>query len=226
MIKVVARQNGRWDNAIYNLQPMFIKEEEHFLDYHFYMNENIFAGTNEYRGFDIRSLRFRGQNISQVSYSNQGAEAFVMPDVSRNKRNLTQYIDLNGRFVIENFETRQGSVEADYVDVYFKLVLNEPTKDKIYLFGLFSDWELRPDMQMTPDSTNEKVRLGHAKVKQGFYNYSYVVVGPDKKPDEIVLEGSYSQAENMYDILVYFRPLGGRYDQLVGYTDVDYNKLK
>lgn len=226
MIKVVLRQNGRWDNAISNLQPMFLREEDHLLDYHFFMNENVFPGLNEYRGFDIRSIRFAGQNVDHVRFSDQKAEAYIMADASRNKRNLSQWIDLNGRYVVDNFETRQGSVEADYVDTYFRLNLDEPATDEVYLFGLLSDWEIKPDFKMTPDSTNKKVLLGHAKIKQGFYNYSYVAVKPGQKPDEVALEGSYSQTENRYDLLVYFRPVGGRYDQLVGYSEVDYNKLR
>ena len=83
-----------------------------------------------------------------------------------------------------------------------------------------------PDLKLTPDSTNKRTLLGHALLKQGFYNYSYVVKTAQGLPDETALEGSYSQTENRYDVLVYFRPVGGRYDQLVGYTEIDYNKMR
>lgn len=139
---------------------------------------------------------------------------------------MTQYIDANGRYVIDNFETRRGNVEADYVDTYFKLQIDEPITQDIYLFGLLSHWELKPELKMTPDSTNKRILNGHALLKQGFYNYSYVVKDSKTLADEIALEGSYSQTENRYDLLVYFRPVGGRYDQLVGYSEVDYNKMR
>jgi len=225
MIKVVVRQNGRWDNALYNLQPMFLKDQERILDYHFYNNENTFPGLNEYRGFDIRSIRFRGQNLANTNFNNEKAEAFVMPDQSRNKKTMSQWIDINGRFVIENFETRRGYVEADYVDTYFSLDLEEDPDGDVYIFGLITDWEIRPEFLMKKEEGKKKWK-GHAKLKQGFYNYSYAVVRQGLRPNETMLEGSYNLAENIYDVLVYFRPIGGRYDQLVGYSMINYNKMR
>ncbi len=225
MVKVVVRQNGRWDNALYNLQPMFLKDQERILDYHFFNNENMFPGLNEYRGFDLRSIRFRGQNVANVQFDNQKAEAFVIPDQSRNKKTMSQWIDLNGRFVIENYETQRGYVEADYVETHFSLELEDDPDGDVYIFGLLTDWEIRPENMMK--KVDGKLQWnGKLKLKQGFYNYSYVVVKPHIKPTETLLEGSYSQTENMYDILVYFRPVGGRYDQVVGYSKVDYNKMR
>ena len=225
MVKVVLRQNGRWDNAYYNLQPMFLREEDRTLDYHFFNNENLFPGLNEYRGFDLRSIRFQGQNMANVTYNNEKAVAYVMPDQSRNKRNLSQYIDINGRFIIENYETRRGAVEADYVEVNFTLDLKEPPDGDVYLFGMLTDWEIKPAFKMNANEAKTQFKV-MAKLKQGFYNYSYVVVKPGKAPDEAILEGCYSQTENRYDILVYFRPVGGRYDQVLGYADIDYNKMR
>jgi len=225
MVKVVLRQNGRWDNAYYNLKPMFLREEDRLLDYHFFNNENTFPGLNEYRGFDLRSIRFAGQNVNATTFSNNKAEAYIMPEQSRNKGALTQWIDLNGRFVIDNFETRRGNVEADYIDTYFSLNLDVAPDGDVYIFGLLSDWEIKPEFKMEPDASGKKLK-GHTKIKQGFYNYTYVLVKPGMRPDEVEFEGSYMQTENRYDILVYFRPVGARYDQVVGYKEIDYNKLR
>lgn len=225
MIKVVLRQNGRWDNAYYDLQPMFLREEDQTLDYHFFNNENIFPGLNEYRAFDHRSIRFRGQNLESVSFTNQKAEAWVMPEQSRNQKNLSQWIDANGRFVVENFETRRGSTEADYVETHFTLNLKEPANGDVYLFGLMTDWEIKPEFKMIQKEHSGQYSA-MVKIKQGFYNYSYVVTNPGMKPDETTLEGSYNLTENRYDVLVYFRPVGARYDHVLGYAEIDYNKIR
>ena len=225
MVKVVLRQNGRWDNAYYNLKPMFLREEDRLLDYHFYNNENTFPGLNEYRGFDLRSIRFAGQNVNNTTFNNNKAEAYIMAEKSRNETNHSQWIDLNGRFVIDNFETKMGNVEADYVDTYFTLNLDIAPDGDVYIFGLLTDWEIRPEFKMEPDASGKNLK-GHTKIKQGFYNYSYVLVNQGMRPDEIKYEGSYNQTENRYDILVYFRPVGARYDQVVGYKEIDYNKLR
>lgn len=225
MVKVVLRQNGRWDNAYYNLQPMFLREEDKLIDYHFFNNENIFPGLNEYRGFDIRSIRFRGQNMEGTYFDNEKAVARVSPDKSRNAKTLSQWIDLNGMYVIDNFETRRGNVEADYVETYFTFLPDADTDGDIYLFGLLTDWQLKPEFKLKKEEGSRKYEV-KAKLKQGFYNYSYVLVRPGMKPDETALEGSYMQTENRYDVIVYFRPIGARYDHVIGYKEIDYNKLR
>jgi hypothetical protein len=39
-------------------------------------------------------------------------------------------------------------------------------------------------------------------------------------PDWADTEGNFSEAENNYHMLIYYRPVGGRYDQLVGASTV------
>jgi hypothetical protein len=51
-VKVVIMQNGRWDNAIRNLKPLFIRQNR--LEYD-YQKENVFQAGNEFRYFDNRS---------------------------------------------------------------------------------------------------------------------------------------------------------------------------
>ncbi len=225
-VSVVLRQNGRWDNARSDLKPMFIRDDEKTLDYHFFNNENLFPGLNEYRGIDIRSFRFRGQNIAETRFDNQKVEAWVNPEtVRKQSAAITQWIDANGRFVVENFETRRGAVEADYVDTHFSLETGSEPDGDIYLFGQLSDWRLQPSFRMEKVEGKNRYEAS-LKLKQGFYNYAYVLARPGMKTDEVIFEGSYNQTENLYDVLVYFRPVGARYDHVIGYALVDYNKLR
>ncbi len=60
---------------------------------------------------------------------------------------------------------------------------------------------------------------GSALLKMGVYNYAYVTLNRldhSSGPSFEFTEGNYFETENNYDILVYYRPLGGRADQLVG----------
>ena len=52
-------------------------------------------------------------------------------------------------------------------------------------------------------------------LKQGGYDYMYYVVRANKVTT-LPLEGSHWQTRNEYRVWVYYRPFGGRYDQLVG----------
>ena len=54
------------------------------------------------------------------------------------------------------------------------------------------------------------------KLKQGFYNYKYVVVDADGNLNEGAISGNHYQTENNYKVLVYYRNLGARYDKLIG----------
>ena len=59
-------------------------------------------------------------------------------------------------------------------------------------------------------------------MKQG--NYDYVYLMKDKKTgntEASVTEGNWWETENNYTLLVYYKPLGGRVDELVSVTQVN-----
>jgi hypothetical protein len=62
-------------------------------------------------------------------------------------------------------------------------------------------------------------------LKQGVYNYRYLVT--NEKTGEVDIthfEGSYYDTENSYTVLVYYKPLGSRYDRLTGYKMISTKK--
>ena len=53
-------------------------------------------------------------------------------------------------------------------------------------------------------------------LKQGYYNYMYVLKEKGKLTgDESLIEGSHWDAENDYTIYVYFHETGALYDRLI-----------
>ena len=229
---LVLRQNGRWDNAIMNLPPLYIKDQDKMLDYGYFNLENAFEGNNEWRQFDIRSLRYRGVGVNTMTYDNAQARAGLGLDVSRNIKTYSQYIDINGRYSIVKTETQDlgadlASTTADYVNVTFNLQLPQGMgleAGKIYAFGQFTDFQIDERYRLRPDSaTNGKFYTATILLKQGLYSYEYAYLEPrGTKPSFKELEGSFSQTENYYDALFYYRPIGSRYDQLAGYRRVTY----
>ena len=92
----------------------------------------------------------------------------------------------------------------------------------VYLFGGMTEFQIDPAFKMEYDAANKRY---HARIllKQGFYNYQYAFVS-DAEPDTIDLseiEGDWFETENDYYILVYYRPFGSRYDQLVGLNQIN-----
>jgi hypothetical protein len=53
-------------------------------------------------------------------------------------------------------------------------------------------------------------------MKQGFYNYKYVVIDKENILQEGAISGNFDETENNYKVLVYYRDLGARYDKLIG----------
>ena len=53
-------------------------------------------------------------------------------------------------------------------------------------------------------------------MKQGFYNYKYVLIDKENTLQEGAISGNFDETENNYKVLVYYRDLGARYDKLIG----------
>ncbi|HZJ20325.1 MAG TPA: DUF5103 domain-containing protein, partial [Pricia sp.] len=54
------------------------------------------------------------------------------------------------------------------------------------------------------------------KLKQGFYNYKYVIKREDGVIDLNTVCGNFHFTENNYLILVYYRNFGDLYDSIIG----------
>jgi hypothetical protein len=105
----------------------------------------------------------------------------------------------------------------------FRLAIAEDS-DPVYLLGSLTNWGKAPEAKMEWDP-KMSVYTTSLLVKQGWYDYQYAYLRNgafDTKP----FEGSYFETENEYEVLVYFRNLGSRYDQLVGYIYLHPNRRR
>lgn len=211
-IRVVIRQNQRWDNLSNDVRPSFIREMEKLLEYRFFEDSKMFKGGNEFRFFDLRSIQYPGRNVQSVNRLTKPPEAFIATDKSRENDAYAQYDDFNGGFFIENLDYRDISF-TNYLQVNFSLA-SSPVDGDVYVTGGFNQWNLSPSNQMTYDSIR-RVYTSRVLLKQGWYDYQYVV--KSSSVPYYYLEGSHFQTENEYEIFVYFRPFQPRADLLVGY---------
>ena len=225
-VKVVLRQNFRWDNAKYNLRPTFVRDAERRLDYQYFGFENAFPGLSEYRYFDIRSLQAAGIGVLHVDPRANPTTVTLQPEVTRNLQAYNQYQDANGQRVFESREYGNGATNADYADVTFQLKADQLAPGPVYAFGAMTDWQLKDEFRLTYDETKQ-LYTGHALLKQGYYNYDFAVAGArGAVPNEMFFEGTHQETENQYDLLVYYRPPGSRTDLLIGYQTVDMNSRR
>ncbi|HNP20060.1 MAG TPA: DUF5103 domain-containing protein [Fulvivirga sp.] len=217
-IKVVLRQNQQWFNAITDLKPTFFREGQ--LDYRFFNYENNFSAGNEYRFFDMRSLRYPGQRVDKADLTARPIKINLMADGPRIYQAYAQYEDLNGDFYIQNQDTG-GSSESDYVYVKFTLILKEPLNDDIYVVGKMNNYDMNESTKMVYDKRT-KSYTNTQLLKQGWFDYKYVV--KSKTLNINYLEGNHFETENDYELLVYYHPPNMRGDLLIGYKSLTLNK--
>jgi hypothetical protein len=214
-IKVAIQQNNRWNMSIRTLRPLFIRDDE--LDYH-HTSENIFKAGNEYRYFDIKSMRYMAEMVRDIDYQPPHYHVFLYPDAPRNTGRYFYHEDLNGRFYIEVQEGVNRDTESDYVHVHFSLLMENPlSAGDVYVSGALNNWEFNDINRMSYNLETKSYELD-ILLKQGYYNYEYVYIMDDSRfPDAAFLEGSYFETENDYVVYVYLSTNTSRYDRLIAY---------
>mgnify|MGYP002521041230 FL=1 len=228
-IKTVVRQNGRIDNQAIPNAPTYV--EPNRLRY-INQRELIFEGGNEYRHFDAYSVYFSGTGIDRIHFDNRDYHAFLFADALRGTgaeysggvvtdKCGTPYMheyDADGQYLINAERTTDTDTEAEYMWVHWTLPARNPWFDgSVYVGGDLFFNHLGADNRMSYDNENRCYYLTRL-VKQGGYDYQYWFVNKGGTGATLQrTEGSHWQSENEYTIYVYYRPFGGRYDQLVGY---------
>lgn len=222
-VKVCLLQNNRWDNAITNIKPTFNRSNQ--LEYNT-EEDCLFPGGKEWRWLDLRSFRLQSDRVQKADYGKTATDIFVVPDLDRSTQRFVFYRDYDGQFFNEVYESVNPMWQADYATVHFSYkpaaALPGSGKD-VYIFGAISNYGLNENAKMI---FNEQTGLYEAALmlKQGYYDYSYVTVDakdPKHTASFDMTEGNYWDTENMYMILVYYRPIGGRADELVGFTKIN-----
>ena len=219
-IQVVLMQNRRWDNAILNLKPNYIRDN--MLDYD-YNKENVFPGGNEFRYFDIRTTRFSGENVQDIKFLRPVYHVTLLPDAIRSNKKYFSYKEMNGNFVIESQNrVTDFDTECDYVFVHFFLTMpSQLVGGSVNVFGAMTGWNANKTNEMKWDFEQAGYEL-ILLLKQGYYNYQYVYVPEgSKKADSVNLEGAHFETENEYQIFAYYHDFASRYDRLVGFLTIN-----
>jgi hypothetical protein len=213
-IRAFIMQNARQETGRMNNVPTYIRGTQ--LVYND-VNINDFAGRNEFRHFDTRSLKSNSERISKI-YKDTANTVMLLGDPSRNLPNYTLLYDIDGKYFIINQDGSDARRDADYAHMYFNLAANkDQTEGTPYIVGQFNDYKLDERSKLTYDSRGRWYT--DLLLKQGVYDYQYVwVSNATKQPDDTALEGNYFETENEYQLLVYYRQTGSRYEQLVGYS--------
>jgi hypothetical protein len=211
-VNVNILQNNSWNNSIIGLKPLFVNGNNLSFNYE---DKNVFPGTNEFRFFDIRSLRFFSNQVIK-KYVDSLQNVVLQPDEIRAHLNYVRWVDYNGKRVITNRDGVNIVEDGDYAMVHFYLKSNnEIEAGDVYIYGELSDWKLDDRFKMTYWPEYDMYSCS-VKLKQSYYNYHYVVKDENGNIDYTFTEGNHQDTENDYTILVYHKNVFLGYDELIG----------
>ena len=221
-VHVTILQNNSWNNAITNLKPQFVNNNELSFNYE---NENIIPGTNEFRFFDIRSLRFFSNNVIK-KYIDTVQNVVLRPEESKAYLNYVRWIDYNGKRDIFNSDGMNLVEDGDYALVHFNFKSNKLNDmGEVFVYGELSDWQIKDKFKMTY-SPELKMYTCSVLLKQSYYNYHFVLRDKDGKIDYTFTEGNHQETENDYTVLVYHKNVFYGYDEIIGLATRNSNTLR
>ncbi len=222
-LKIVVLQNYRWDNAVKDIYPAFIRGNA--LEYNGEL-DCLFPAGREYRWIDMRSFRFKSDRMKENDLTTRPFTVGIVPDGPRINQRYIYFKDLNGFFEVSATDVDNAWWQGDYANVHFTFVPtgNQPYPDKdVLLIGKFMENKPQDSAKLTYNAEKglyEKDVL----MKQGYYTYSYATKDIKAKKAVALAEqtdGNYWETENDYTILVYYRSFTGRHDELVGATTIN-----
>lgn len=211
-VKPLIIQNNDLKRAIGPIEPQF--SIGNMLQYRYDEETSFFAG-NEFFDFDNKDIRAATNRVQYIElldlYHN-----YLFRNITRDNTVYTYNPDLNGNFKINTIQGDEPKVNAEYAWIHFSLDHPQRALDEeIHVYGNFNNYVIEDatKMQYNPESKRYELPL---LLKQGYYNYRYVVVKDGSLLPFNPVDGDFWQTENIYDVLIYYRAPGSRFDELIG----------
>lgn len=212
-MKLVVIQNNDWRSAKEYSQFKHQAGSRYTFDS---PGQIVFPGRNEFRYFDIKSLKHISERIQRIEYKPPYYHVWLKPDVARGSKQYFSGEDLSGLFFIDNTDTDDKDItDADYVYVHFQLAVSSPFASEVYIDGALTGW----NFDAGPLEYNPACKCYQKELllKQGLYNYRYAF--KDYNHYEVfydLTEGEFYETGNSYLAIVYYKPAGEIYYQPAG----------
>ena len=212
-VKVAILKNGIWENRPL-IAPRFVRNDQLTFDY---INETSFSGGKEFRFLDIRSFRRPSFKVENLERYDDRTEVFLRTERLDEKSGHIAYPDLNGSFIIQNLDNRNDLMESDYAMVHFYLNSEGPLSNPVYVLGQFNEWGRSENTVPMEYISGKGYYTATIDLKQGYYDYFYAEKLKNGTFDHTRTEGNAYETSNNYQIIVYYRAYGERYDRVGQY---------
>lgn len=214
-LKVVVTQNARSDNEAIVTNPLRVSSNKAFFEHD---RKLIFPAGNEFRRFEMTTTNYIGMGIDRYAYHDPFYHAELKIDEPRCYGSYTYDQTQYGRFTIRESNAFDSNTGADYMIVHFALDIPRQSGGDIFVDGEFTQHNFTNANRMHFNEATNRYELD-MPLKQGAYNYQYLWLPHGSKAALTApIEGDFYQTVNEYQIKVYNRRLGERYDRLIGYT--------
>lgn len=178
--------------------------------------ELIFQAGNEFRRFETVRVDYPGMHVDSVKFKDGIWHAWLQPDNSRVHKEYVYDSTQHGRFKIDEYNSSDPNLSADYVMVHFTLDPGNRQYGNIYVDGDFTNHSFDETNLMRYD-WNDGFYHTSIPLKQGSYNYRYTLLPEDgSNPSPASIEGNKYETQNEYLVKVYLRLPGSRADRLIG----------
>lgn len=227
-VKAVVLQNNRWDDAVKDIQPVFMRGN--IFEYNG-EQDCVFPAGKEYRWADLQSFRFESDRVDHVDRKVEPNEIYIKTDVERNNLRYIFFRDRNGWDEINSTESINPWWQSDYANVHFTFAPanNQPFAGKnVYLLGEMTGNQVGDTSKMEYDA-ERGVYIKTILLKQGYYSYTYAtkdIRNRTGRAETALTDGNFWETENEYTILFYHRPFSARHDELVGITTINSRNLR
>lgn len=210
-LQTVVMQNSREDNWCWNVRPSAVSQNG--LEWK-HRKELIFDGGNEYRKFEVLDPSHPTMGIDRISWDGEYFQAF--PFISEPRPNYLYDEDADGSFYIRNSDNRENDIISDYVWVNYRLKSPYMTEGSVVIDGRWTTED--PETYLMEYDEANKLYTASILQKLGYYSYQYLWVTDDGFTHPLPSEGNFYQTENRYQVLVYYKEIGGRTWRLVAFS--------